>query len=114
MKAKENLQQDTNNADALSYFLDGILEHFSSTNNEPAFQMLDKSDRWKELQEFEDIYFRLLRQHYGQNDVIRNLSDIESEMQSMYGNACYLAGVREGFSFALWSAGIQNNEEAIR
>lgn len=104
---KENVKITDKEYD-ISHFMKGIMDNFANTNNEAATQMLLRNERWRELQDLEQAYTKLLKEYGGIRELFFQLTDIESEMQNIYGDACYLAGIREGINFMLWVSGEKN------
>ena len=89
----------------ISGLLDGIVASFMDSDNEMANRILKNDPQWDRLQREKEIYEGILDNYGGMTEISFNLSEIGESLRYMYGNACYLAGIREGISFILWAAG---------
>lgn len=90
--------------------LNGTLTNFLESQNENVYQILNGDPEWKKLQTQEEIFERFLKDYFGAGNVCDDLSEVESTLRYMYGNACYLQGIRDGINFMLWATGKKEPE----
>lgn len=107
----ENRQNRENRYNPLSYFLEGALRNFTGDDYGPAYRLLEDDAHWKELQQKETLYYKMLEKYSHMFEVLSAYWDVEAEMMRMYGNACYVEGLKEGAEFALWGIGMKCNDE---
>lgn len=68
-----------------------------------AFFLLSQSEEWQQMDEKTDSLFD---EFYPFNyDKTEELFDAVAMRQAMYGDACYMAGLKDGIGFMLWALG---------
>lgn len=103
-----------------STLINMILNAESNTDKTDVEEILNNNAEWKETREYIDTQFDKLKNFVvcisgnpNNSDSVGRLEDRVSDMQQMWGNACFLAGLKKGLLLMQWAKGEAIAKEII-
>ena len=88
----------------ITYLMERINSPLSQDiSADKAFFLLSQSEEWQQMDKTTDSLFDELYQL--DCDKTDDLFNAVAAQQAMYGDACYMAGMKDGIGFMLWALG---------